>query len=75
MINSAQQSISSMAIAIHFSERNGISTWCEPDDRLDNYIDFLDELSYDWINDDYLHQLCEKVFERKGTESDKEESN
>ena len=64
-----RQLISSIAVALHFSEKNEISSWTEPDDSLDMYVDFLDELSCDWINDDYLYQLCVNVFERKGTES------
>lgn len=60
-------SISMLFTCLHFSKinKNGISSFTEPDDTLELYVDFLDELSYDWINDENLCQLCMKVFERK----------
>ncbi len=54
----------SLWVAVYFSKRNGISSWTEPDDILDNYIDFLEHLSYDWGNDDYLLELIDNVFAR-----------
>ena len=49
---------------------DGISSFIEPDDTIDLYIDFLDMFP-DWINDEYLLELIDNVFTRKkGTESD-----
>ena len=66
----ANQSIISLSVAEHFSKinENGESSFIEPDDTLDLYVDFLDELSCDWINDEALCQLCISVFERKEKE-------
>jgi len=63
------QIITSLAVAQHFSKRNGESSFTEPDDTLDFYIDFMRELSDDIINDIELQELCENVFERKLTSS------
>ena len=53
------------------NSKDGVCTWIEPDDTLDAYIDFLEQISYDWGNDDYLFELIDNVFHRKkGTESD-----
>ena len=62
-------SISMLDTCLHFSKinKNGISSFTEPNDTLDLYVDFLDRLSYDWINDENLWQLCINVFERKLT--------
>lgn len=38
----------------------------EPDDQIEQYIDFLERLNpYDWGNDSYLFELIENVFYRK----------
>ena len=70
MRKKAIQSLLSLAVCEHFSKinDNGESSFTEPDDSLDLYVDFLDALSYDWINDDALCQLCINVFERKERE-------
>ena len=48
-------------------------TFTEPDNRLDDYIDFLEAInSDDWINDENLHELCEAVF-RSSMSGDGEE--
>jgi len=36
----------------------------EPDDRIDNYIDFLEQFP-DWGNDHTLYMLIESLFKRK----------
>ena len=56
---------------ISSNREDGISSFVEPDDSIDLYIDFLEQISYDWGNDDYLFELIDNVFHRKkGTESD-----
>ena len=75
-INDATVTISMLSTCLHFSKinRNGESSFSEPDDTLDAYIDFLDIISCDWINDDYLFELIDNVFHRKkGTESEEDE--
>lgn len=38
----------------------------EPDDQVDQYIDFLEKINpHDWGNDFYLYELIENVFYRK----------
>lgn len=38
----------------------------EPDDQVDQYIDFLEKINpYDWGNDDYLFELIDNLFHRK----------
>ena len=56
---------------ISMNREDGISSFVEPDDTMDSYIDFLEEInSCDWINDEYLQELVDNVFTRKkGTES------
>ena len=44
---------------------DGYSSFIEPDDTIDLYIDFLDVISYDWINDQELLDLIDNVFTRK----------
>ena len=46
---------------------DGISSFIEPDDTLDLYIDFLEEFS-DWGNDNELMDLMERVFQRRTEE-------
>ena len=65
---SARESISMLAVCEIFSKRNKdeISRDTRPDDTLDMYFDFLEKLNpYDWINDTYLQELLEALFERK----------
>lgn len=41
----------------------------EPDDQVDQYIDFLEKINpYDWGNDMYLFELIENLFYRKELE-------
>ena len=47
------------------NREDGICRMNEPDDRLDAYIDFLDIISVDWINDEELLELMDKLFNRK----------
>ena len=51
---------------ISMNRKDGISSIVEPDDTMDSYIDFLEEInSCDWINDEYLQELVDNVFTRK----------
>ncbi len=50
-----------------FSESRNTEVYLfEPDDRIELYIDFLEEINpHDWGNDMYLFDLVEAVFHRK----------
>lgn len=46
--------------------RKGEVSLSEPDNQVDQYIDFLERINpYDWGNDFYLFELIEAVFNRK----------
>jgi len=48
------------------NREDGLSSFVEPDDTIDMYIDLLEEInSCDWINDEYLLELTYNVFHRK----------
>ena len=67
------ESLSSLEVCrlISKNRKDGICHFSEPDDSIDLYIDFLERISYDWGNDDYLFELIDNVFHRKkGTESE-----
>ena len=52
------------------NREDGISSFVEPDDMMDLYIDFLEEINpCDWINDEYLQELVDNVFLRRTEES------
>ena len=54
---------------ISSNRADGYSSFIEPDDTLEMYIDFLEEInSCDWINDESLLDLIDKVFCRKDKE-------
>ena len=53
---------------ISSNREDGYSSFIEPDDTIDLYIDFLDEISCDWINDEYLLELIDNVFNRRSEE-------
>ena len=51
---------------IYSEDRNKEVSLSEPDDQVEQYIDFLEMLNpYDWGNDMYLFELIENVFYRK----------
>lgn len=51
---------------IYSESRNTEVSLYEPNNQLDQYIDFLERINpYDWGNDGYLFQLIENVFCRK----------
>jgi hypothetical protein len=51
---------------IYSEDRNTEVSLSEPDDQVEQYIDFLEEINpLDWGNDMYLFELIENVFYRK----------
>ena len=41
-------------------------SFTEPDDSLDLYFDFMERINrYDYVNDHYLDELLQRVFNRK----------
>jgi hypothetical protein len=43
----------------------------EPDDSLDLYFDFMKKINpYDYVNDHYLDELLQRVFNRKKAKED-----
>lgn len=61
---------------ISSNREDGFSSFVEPDDSIDLYIDFLEQINpCDWGNEPYLMDLIDNVFNRKkGTESEEAES-
>ena len=54
---------------ISSNREDGYSSFIEPDDTIDLYIDFLEEISFDWGNDEYLLELIDNVFNRRSEEA------
>ena len=51
---------------IYSKDRNTEVSLHEPDNQVDEYIDFLEKINRaDWGNDMYLFELIESVFYRK----------
>ena len=50
---------------ISMNRKDGISSFVEPDDTIDLYIDFLEKISFDWGNDEYLLELIDNIFNRR----------
>ena len=51
---------------IYSESRNMEVSLHEPDDQIDQYIDFLEKINpSDWGNDTYLFELIESVFYRR----------
>ena len=51
---------------IYSKNRNEEVSISEPDDSVDQYIDFVERINpADWGNDTYLFELIENVFDRK----------
>ena len=50
---------------ISSNREDGYSSFIEPDDTIDLYIDFLEKISFDWGNDEYLLELIDNIFNRR----------
>jgi hypothetical protein len=67
---SISESINMIGTCVYLSTRNNQdASMSEPDDSLELYLDFLEKInSADWINDFYLLELIDNLFQRR-TES------